>query len=279
MDSLLDPTIWVWASALFGLCVGSFLNVVIHRLPIMMERQWEDELDMANEKPVRERARFDLLFPGSHCPSCENRLKWWHNIPIVSFLLLRAKCGFCGARISWRYPAVELFTAGAFVWVAFNFPPGWQGIAWMGFLSTLIALALIDLDTTLLPDDLTLPLMWAGIVFNLIFAHVSLQESVLGAVVGYLMLWVIYHGFKLATGKEGMGYGDFKLMAACGAWVGVQGLLSVLLVASVVGVVFGVGILIKQGKSMATPFPFGPSIVLGLFSWLLGFNVSELIVI
>lgn len=243
----------------------------------MMERQWEDELDEANEKPLRERERFNIFLPRSHCPSCKTQLKWHHNIPLFSFLFLRARCHQCKTPISWRYPAIELFTSLSFAWVAWHYPAGWVGLAWMGFVATLIVLAMIDLDTCYLPDTLTLPLMWAGILFNLVTQSVSLEYSVLGAILGYMVLWVIYHVFKLLTGKEGMGFGDFKLLAAGGAWIGVQGLLSVLLVASVIGVIFGIAIQVIRGNSMSTPFPFGPSLVIGLFSWLLGLNITNLL--
>lgn len=243
----------------------------------MMERQWEDELDEANEKPLRVRERFNIAFPASHCPSCKTKLNWYHNIPVLSFLALRGKCHHCKTSISWRYPAIELFTTISFVWAAWHFPPGWEGLAWMGFIATLIVLAMIDLDTCFLPDILTLPLMWAGILFNLVTQTVSLEYSVLGAVLGYMILWVIYHVFKLITGKEGMGFGDFKLLAAGGAWIGVHGLLSVLLVASVIGVIFGVTLQIIRKNSMSAPFPFGPSLVIGLFSWLLGLNITDLL--
>jgi leader peptidase (prepilin peptidase) / N-methyltransferase len=274
-EYIIEPTIWIVISTLLGLCTGSFLNVLIHRLPIMMERQWEDELDQANEKPLRERKRFNLFLPHSHCPKCNNHLKWWQNIPVLSFLLLRGKCHYCATNISWRYPIIEIFTAAAFAFVAWQYPAGWQGLAWMGFVAALIALAMIDLDTCFLPDVITLPLMWAGILFNLITQTVSLEYSVLGAVAGYMILWFIYHVFKLITGKEGMGFGDFKLLAAGGAWIGVHGLLSVLTVASVIGVIFGLAIQFIRGKSMSSPFPFGPSIVIALFSWLLGLNIAE----
>lgn len=269
----LAPLQWAAICGVLGLCVGSFLNVVAHRLPVMMQRQWDAELAEIQGQPLSDQDRFNLLLPTSHCPHCKHSLRWWQNIPVVSYLLLRARCGFCKTPISARYPAIELATAAAFAWMALAHGPTWESLAWMGFLATLIALAAIDLDTYLLPDSLTLPLLWAGLLFNLISGAVALPSAVLGAALGYGVLWLIYQIFKLTTGKEGMGYGDFKLLAALGAWLGVGSLLSIALLAAVSGICFGLALQVMKGKSRADPFPFGPSLVLGALLWMAGVDV------
>lgn len=271
----LEPTQWILISTLFGLCIGSFVNVVVHRLPIMMQAQWDDELALANDQTPEPRPRFNLLLPSSHCPACKTPLRFRENVPVLSWLLLRGKCSNCGVRISGRYPLVELFVGLGFGWLAYSHNPGWQAIAWMLFFTTLVCLALIDLDTYLLPDDLTLPLVWGGLLFNLFSAQVPLEMSVIGAVSGYMMLWLIYHAFKLVTGKEGMGYGDFKLLAAGGAWFGVESLFTILLTSSLAGIVFGVAIQTIRGLKKTEAFPFGPSLVFGMFCWMGGFNILD----
>jgi leader peptidase (prepilin peptidase)/N-methyltransferase len=246
------------AAAVFGLAIGSFLNVVIHRLPRMMEADWRSqcaELDGRTPDPA---PRYNLWAPRSQCTSCGHMLRARDNIPLFSWLALRGRCGFCRAPISARYPAVEALTAvaSAVVVAHFGVTPA-AGFA-LALTWTLIALAFIDADTTLLPDDLTLPLLWLGLGANLQGVFVPLREAVIGAIVGYLALWLVYWGFRLATGKEGMGYGDFKLLAALGAWLGVKMLLPIILLSSVVGAVIGlVAIwLTRRGRDVA--IPFGP---------------------
>lgn len=271
----MSPTLWLTSMALLGLCMGSFLNVVIGRLPIMMEQAWARELAQAQGEEDIQQTRFDLLWPPSHCPSCKTRLRWHDNIPVLSFLWLKAQCGHCGVSISWRYPAVELLTAGGFAAIALLYPQQWSSLALMGFLATLIALAAIDLDTFLLPDQITLPLVWAGLAAQMIWHWVPLHEAVIGAMAGYLVLWLIYHLFRLATGKEGMGYGDFKLLAAIGAWLGVKSLFTVVLLASVSGVLFGLALLTLRGQSKRDAFPFGPCLVLGALAWMAQVDVLQ----
>jgi len=261
------PITLLGAVVLLGLIVGSFLNVVAYRLPIMMELAWRAqcaELD-PNAVPVPAHARngrFDLAWPPSTCPSCGQRIAAIHNVPVLSYLALRGRCAGCGYRISFRYPSVETAAAILGVVVAYAFGPTWQTVAALGFTWSLLALTLIDLDHKLLPDSITLPLLWAGVVIAAFPVgdkplFTDLHSSVVGAVAGYLSLWTVYQLFKLITGKEGMGYGDFKLLAAIGAWLGWQKLPLVILLSAVVGSVVGVG-LIAGGRSRHVPIPFGP---------------------
>lgn len=271
----LEPAQWLALSVILGLCIGSFLNVVAHRLPIMMQRAWDADLAEAQGREPEELPRFNLFLPASHCPACKSPLKAWHNIPVLSYLLLHGKCGHCSSQISLRYPVVELLCGGLFLVIASLNPPGVVALALMAFAASLLVLALIDLDTYLLPDSITLPLLWAGLLFNLFFDVIPLASAVSGAAVGYLVLWLIYQLFKLATGKEGMGYGDFKLLAAIGAWLGVTSLFSVVLFASVSGIVFGLVIQTIRGKKKTDAFPFGPCLVMGAFAWMAGFDLTK----
>ena len=246
---------------LLGLIVGSFLNVVVHRLPIMLERQWKLECLEAlhPDKVPQEQVPYNLARPGSSCPSCGHRIRPWENIPVLSYLFLRGKCSSCKTAISFRYPLVEIISA---CW------PLSAGIMFLGSLEiillvcllswALLALTLIDLDTQLLPDSITLPLLWVGLLANLNGTIAPLEDAVLGAVVGYLILWSIYWLFKLATGKEGMGYGDFKLLAALGAWLGWQMLPLVIILSSLVGTIAAVGLMVFKGHGRNNPIPFGP---------------------
>ena len=264
----------VWPAALFvvcglvGLVVGSFLNVVVYRLPIMMELAWRRELEGHASEPLGAPAgargeRFDLMWPRSACRSCGAAIAAWQNIPILSYVWLKGRCSACAAPISKRYPIVEGLTAALSLGVAFAFGPTWVTVAALGFTWALLALAFIDFDTKLLPDSITLPLMWAGLVLSLVevdgmplFADV--RSSLLGAAAGYLSLWTVYQLFKLATGKEGMGYGDFKLLAAVGAWLGWQLLPVVILLSAAMGSIVGVLLIVLGGRSRHAAIPFGP---------------------
>jgi len=269
--------LWLQAAlgGLFGLLVGSFLNVVIYRLPKMMERAWAAnaaELTgqaSAHEAPAE---KFNLLTPRSRCQQCGHQISWYENIPIVSYLALRGRCAACRAPISLRYPLVELVTAMLFAWCAWRWGWTWAAASWCLFSSVLIAATLIDWDTTLLPDDLTLPLLWAGLITaSLGWSGVPLGDAVWGAIGGYLSLWLVYWAFKLATGKEGMGYGDFKLFAALGAWFGWQALVPIILMASVVGAVIGIGMKLTKSLREGRYVPFGPFLsIAGITAMLFG---------
>ena len=254
---------------LLGLCVGSFLNVVIYRLPKMMEAQWKAECAaLAGEAPAPE-APFNLVHPRSRCPSCGTPIAAWQNVPVASWLALGGKCAACKAPISARYPAVEVAAGLLAALMAWRF--GYSGAlaASLVFAWALLALTFIDLDTQLLPDDITLPLIWAGLLANMFGAFTDLRSAVLGAVGGYLLLWLVYWGFKLIARKEGMGYGDFKLLAALGAWVGWQVLPFVVLVSAGAGAVVGGFLLWRAKQGMETRIPFGPYLALGGLAGLL----------
>ncbi len=247
-----------WFAAALGLVVGSFLNVVIHRLPRMLQAEWAAQCAELEGRPAPQVARYNLWVPRSQCPACGASLRVLHNIPVVSFLALRGRCAFCEAPISPRYPLVEASAALLFAWSAARF--GWSAAGAGALILTafLLALALIDADTTLLPDDLTQPLLWLGLLFNLGGAFAPLHEAVIGAIAGYLCLWAVYWLFKLATGKEGMGYGDFKLLAALGAWLGWKMLLPIVLVSSLVGALVGIALILLARRGREIPIPFGP---------------------
>lgn len=263
---------------LLGLLVGSFLNVVIHRLPKMMELRWAAEcadLQNTEENPAAaspEAETFNLMVPRSRCPHCGHQIRWFENIPVFSYLALRGQCSQCNAPISARYPAVELTAAVLFAWCGWRWGLGWEALAWCGFSAAVLALACIDWDTTLLPDDITLPLLWAGLcAAGLRLTDTALPDALWGAVAGYLSLWLVYWAFKLITGKEGMGYGDFKLFAAFGAWFGWQALIPVILMASVIGAVVGIAIKLKGNLREGGYVPFGPFLALaGLTSMVFG---------
>ena len=258
MGSLLDPAVALPAAAVIGLCVGSFLNVVIHRLPRMMERGWADQCaEIAGREP-EPGPRYNLAVPRSACPACGHEITAIENVPVVSWLALRGRCSACRAPISPRYPLVEVAAGAAALAAVWHFGPTWKGLAACVFLWTLIALAFIDADTQLLPDDLTLPLLWAGLAANLFDLFVPLATAVIGAIAGYLALWAVYWLFKLIRGKEGMGYGDFKLLAALGAWLGWPMLPQIVLVSSVLGAVGGILMILFRGRDKAVPLPYGP---------------------
>ena len=274
-------------AGLLGLVVGSFLNVVAYRIPIMMERAWRaqsQELESEAFTPpphIAHAGRFDLWWPPSACPGCGAAIAAQHNVPVLGFLWLRGRCVSCGLTISPRYPVVEAFAAVLGLTVAYVFGPTWHTVAALGFAWTLLALTLIDLDHKLLPDSLTLPLLWAGLLVNLpisgagLFA--TLPSSVLGAAAGYFALWSVYKLFKLVTGKEGMGYGDFKLLAAIGAWLGWQLLPVVILLSAVVGSIVGIALIAFGGRSSQTAIPFGPYLAAaGLVALLWGERLVQL---
>lgn len=281
LDLLLSP----WALALLGLAVGSFLNVVVHRLPLMLERQWwgdvaaqladsasfkrvfgaeaPERLVLASgslEKSLADAPALGLARPASRCPACGHRIRWWENIPVLSWIVLRGKCSACGTRIGLRYPLVELATAALFAALAWVTGPQPLVLLWCAMAAVLLALSLIDWDTTVLPDSLTLPLLWGGIVAAALgwLPQLTLLQSVTGAAVGYLSLWAVYWLFKLTTGKEGMGYGDFKLLAALGAWLGATAILPIVLMASVLGAIVGIGMKLTGSLREGRFVPFGP---------------------
>lgn len=245
-------------AAILGLLIGSFLNVVIHRLPIMMQRESDNYVAQESDKPLPHTDRYNLMVPRSACPHCGHRITALENIPVISYLFLRGKCIQCKAPISIRYPIVELLTgilSAALIW---RFGSGLAGLATLLFAYLLIAMTFIDADTQLLPDDLTLLLLWCGLLLNLNGTFVSLEEAVIGAATGYLSLWSVYWLFKLATGKEGMGYGDFKLLAALGAWLGWKMLPVIILLSSLVGAVVGISLILFAKHGRNNPIPFGP---------------------
>ena len=247
--------------AVLGLCVGSFLNVVIHRMPLILERQRRADSAAMLELPAKEEASaapLTLSKPASRCPSCGHTIRWYENIPLASWLVLRGKCSACSTRISVRYPLIELLTALLFAACGWRFGAEPITLLWCGFVAVLVAASAIDWDTTLLPDDLTLPLLWAGLIAAALGWTLPLTEAVWGAVAGYLSLWSVYWLFKLATGKEGMGYGDFKLLAALGAWLGWQMVLPVVLASSIIGAIVGIGMKLSSTLREGHYIPYGP---------------------
>ncbi|MFC3461154.1 MULTISPECIES: prepilin peptidase [Massilia] len=268
----LGPTL---VAALFGLLIGSFLNVVIHRIPKMMQRESDNYVAHESGKELPHTDRYNLMVPRSSCPHCGHQITALENIPVVSWLALGGKCRSCKAPISARYPTVELVTgliSGLLVW---TFGSGWAGLGTLLFAYLLIAMTCIDYDTKLLPDDLTYPLLWAGLLININGTFVPLQDAVIGAAVGYLVLWAVYWLFKLVTGKEGMGYGDFKLLAALGAWLGWAMLPTIILLSSVVGALVGIGLIVFAKRGRDNPIPFGPYLAAaGLIALLWGERIT-----
>ncbi len=257
---LAPPGNWLAAAlgGLFGLLIGSFLNVVIHRLPQMMQRESDNYVASESGQPPPHADRYDLMLPRSACPHCGHRIRALENIPLLSYLLLGGKCAQCKTPISLRYPLVELLTGILSFLLIWHFGGGAAGLAALVLTYFLIAMTFIDADTQLLPDDLTLPLLWCGLLVNLGGVFVPLNEAVIGAMAGYLALWSIYWLFKLATGKEGMGYGDFKLLAALGAWLGWKMLAVIVLLSSLVGAVVGIALIVFARRGRNIPIPFGP---------------------
>ncbi|WP_439850550.1 prepilin peptidase [Pseudomonas syringae] len=278
LDFLASSTlVFVIFTAVLGLIIGSFLNVVIHRLPIMMERDWKAQsremlgLPVEPDQPV-----FNLLLPHSSCPHCAHKIRPWENLPIISYVLLRGKCSHCKAPISKRYPLVELTCAVLSAYIAWHFGFGWQAAAMLVLSWGLLAMSLIDADHQLLPDSLVLPLLWLGLIVNSLGLFTSLSDALWGAVAGYLTLWSVYWLFKLVTGKEGMGHGDFKLLAMLGAWGGWQILPLTILLSSLVGAVLGVIMMRVRRLENGTPIPFGPYLAIaGWIALLWGGQITD----
>lgn len=257
-----EPALWIGIAVLLGLMIGSFLNVVVHRLPKMMEREWGAQCaELAGTEPEPQPA-FNLAQPRSHCPSCRAPITALQNLPVLSWFALRGRCASCGVAIPMRYPLVEAATGAIAGFLAWHYGFGPAAALAFAFCATMLALALIDFDTQLLPDSLTLPLLWAGLLVNIWGIFAPLQEAVIGAAAGYLSLWTVYWGFKLVTGREGMGYGDFKLLAAIGAWLGWQALPLVILLSSLAGAVIGIALIAAARMGRSVPMPFGPYLVI-----------------
>ncbi|MEO7433205.1 MAG: A24 family peptidase [Dokdonella sp.] len=273
LDWLQIPAVLISSVTILGLLVGSFLNVVILRLPRRLEHDWRVQarelldVDLLADKQAPEVPPPDLVFTGSHCPQCKHALSALDNIPLISWLALRGRCRYCRTPISWQYPLVELLSAIASAAIAWRFGFGWPLAAGLAFTWTLIAASGIDARTQLLPDQLTLPLMWLGLLVSLTSMFVTSSDAIIGGAVGYLSLWSVFWLFKVATGKEGMGYGDFKLLAALGAWMGATALLPIILLSSLVGAIVGGTALALQGRDRSTPIPFGPFIAVAGWAW------------
>ncbi len=279
------PIFGLACTLILGLLVGSFLNVVIYRLPKMMERDWQAQCrdflttdgDIAS-LPANNSTQepFNLMVPASRCPHCGHKIRPWENIPIVSYLFLGGKCSNCKAGISIRYPIVELVTGLLSVAVIYYVGINWSGLAALVFTWSLVALTMIDVDTYLLPDDITLPLLWLGLIVNSFSSFTDLPSALWGAIAGYLALWSVYKLFKLVTGKEGMGYGDFKLLAALGAWMGWQMLPQIILLSSLVGAVIGISMIIIRGRDKNIPIPFGPYLAIaGWIAFVWGDTINQ----
>jgi leader peptidase (prepilin peptidase)/N-methyltransferase len=267
------PTIF---AGVLGLLIGSFLNVVIHRMPKMMQRESDNYVAHESGKPLPHTDRYNLMVPRSCCPHCGHQITALENIPVISYLVLRGKCRGCKAPISARYPVVELLTGTLSAFLVWRFGSGAAGLSTLLFAYLLIAMTFIDADTQLLPDDLTLPLLWCGLLINLNGVFVPLNEAVIGAAAGYLVLWAVYWLFKLATGKEGMGYGDFKLLAALGAWLGWKMLPIIILLSSLVGAVVGISLIAFARHGRHNPIPFGPYLAAaGVIALLYGKPLAE----
>ena len=264
-------------SVILGLLVGSFLNVVIYRVPEMLKRQWKSEcttyLELESEAPSSTEP-FNLVKPDSTCPKCGHKIKPWENIPVISWLFLRGKCSNCKTSISFRYPAIELLTGIVSGWMIYQFGANWAGIMAMIFSWMLIALFFIDLDEQLLPDNITLPLLWLGLIANSEGLFTDLNTALFGAVFGYLSLWSVYWLFKIVTGKEGMGHGDFKLLGALGAWIGWTMLPQIIIISSFVGLAFGLSQMFRSGENK--PFAFGPSLIIaGVIAFIWGAEINH----
>lgn len=255
-----QPVVFVGLVFVTGLVVGSFLNVVIHRLPRMLDRGWRAEARayLDPEATLESHERYNLVVPASHCPGCNKRIRAWENIPVLSWFFLGARCSGCGMQISARYPLVELAAALLGAMAAAHFGFGWATVGALALTWSLVALTMIDFDHQLLPDAITLPMLWAGLLFSLLPGQVTPADAIIGAAAGYLSLWSVFWLFKLATGKDGMGYGDFKLLAMLGAWLGWQALPAVILISAFVGAAVGIVLIVLQRLGREVPIPFGP---------------------
>lgn len=271
-----SPQLLLICTSILGLLVGSFLNVVIHRLPKMMEQRWRQEARSILALEAVAEAPLSLNTPASHCPACAAPIRAWQNIPLLSWLCLRGRAACCGVRIGLRYPLVELLSAVASAACAWHFGFGFALLGALLLTWTLIALACIDLDTQLLPDDITLPLLWLGLLFALTGGFVDLQSAVIGAIAGYLSLWLVFWAFKLVTGKEGLGYGDFKLLAVLGAWLGWAALPQIILLSSLVGAVCGIAMIVAKRQQRGAAMPFGPYLAAAGWLAMMGVNVLSL---
>jgi leader peptidase (prepilin peptidase)/N-methyltransferase len=282
-----NPGYFLISVALLSLAVGSFLNVVIYRLPIMMQTAWRDQCiefltadantdaETLQTKDHTEKP-FNLMVPRSACPQCGHQITAMENIPVISYLWLKGRCSNCKAPISKRYPAIEVLTAMLSVVVAWHFGVNWQCLGALFFTWALIAASLIDFDHKLLPDDITLPFLWIGVFTNLFGLYTDITSSIVGAIAGYLVLWSVYWLFKLLTGKEGMGYGDFKLLAMLGAWMGWQALPGIVLLSSLVGAIIGISLILLRGRDRNIPIPFGPYLAIaGWIYFLWGRQINE----
>ena len=272
----------IGSTALLGLIIGSFLNVVIYRLPIMMERSWTAQChellspDDEEQTKQEEQEQFDLIQPRSRCPHCGHKISALENIPVISYILQQGKCRGCKAAISLRYPVIEIITALMSAAVVWQFGFSWAALAGLVFTWAMITLTMIDFDHQLLPDDITLPLVWIGLLLSLAGIFTTPTDAIIGACAGYLSLWFVFHAFKLITGKEGMGYGDFKLFAVFGAWFGWQCLPLILLLSSVVGAIVGIALIIIKGRDKNIPIPFGPYLASAGWIYLLwGENIID----
>ena len=271
-----DPLVFTLSCGVFGLMVGSFLNVVVHRLPKIMDNDWRNQCAELHGVALPDCEHLTLARPRSRCPQCGHSITALENIPVFSWLALRGKCSACHTPISPRYPIVEALSGLLSAFAAVHFGFGWSAAGAMILIWCLIALTFIDVDTQLLPDSITLPLLWLGLLFNLFGTFTDLPSAVTGAMGGYLSLWIVYWGFKLATGKEGMGYGDFKLFAALGAWMGWQMLPLTILLSSLVGAVVGIGLILLAKRGRQVPIPFGPYLAAaGLLAFFWGKELTQ----
>lgn len=276
MESLTQPGVFPFVCGILGLVVGSFLNVVIHRLPRMMEREWQCQCAELRGEPAPETEKLTLATPRSRCPSCGHAISALENIPLLSWLVLRGRCSACHSAIPLRYPIVEAITGLLTAFIAVHFGFGWNALGAALFVWSLIALTFIDYDTKYLPDAITLPLLWCGLLFNLFATYTDLSSAVAGAMAGYLARWSVYWAFKLITGKEGMGYGDFKLLAALGAWLGWQMLPLIILLSSLVGAIVGILLIVLARRGRDVPIPFGPYLAAaGLIAFFWGKELTQ----
>jgi len=263
------PAFFIFSMTMLGMCVGSFLNVVIYRLPKMMQQDWHEQCcELLDIKigDVTEPQRINLVFPGSSCTACEHKITALENIPVISYLFLKGRCSSCNVKISLQYPIIEMFTGLATAYVAWHFGFSLQTLFAVFFTWALICLSVIDLEHSLLPDDITLPFMWLGLACNIFGVFTDINSSLIGAMLGYAILWIIFISFKTVTGKEGMGYGDFKLLALLGAWLGWQSLPLIILLSSITASVIGLAMIIFKGRDKAAAFPFGP--YLAIAGWI-----------